>query len=170
MFESLPQIWLRRCSLIVSEAWGGSVHLREELVKVKGFAHLHVVEKKNSRSSDLTGLFQPLAAAWVSPMREVSVCGSIRVLPCHIVAIMLCQDHFISCGEGTTSRKDLTRPKYKLPTSFGTISEQQAPNTRENQAPARTESKANQQDSNLLPNSGTRGRAFESPQARHPTY
>ncbi len=54
--------------------------------------------------------------------------------------------------------------------NFGTISEQQAPNTRENQVPVRTESKANQQDSNLLPNSGTRGRAFESPQARHNSF
>ncbi len=49
--------------------------------------------------------------------------------------------------------------------NFGTISEQQAPNTRENQAPARTESKANQQDSNLLPNSGT-----SSPYCEEPPY
>ncbi len=109
-----------------------SVRLREELVKMKGFAHSYVVERKNSRSSDLTGLFQPLAAAWVSPTREVSVRRSIRVLPCHTVAIMLCQDHFISGGEGTSNRKELTRSSYKLPTSFGTLSEQQAPNTREN--------------------------------------
>ncbi len=46
---------------------------------------------------------------------------------------------------------------------FGTISEQQVPNSREYQLPVRTEGKANQQDSNLVPNSGTRGWAFESP-------
>lgn len=74
------------------------MHLREELVKMQCFAHSYVVERKNSRSSDLTGLFQPLAAAWVSPTREVSVRGSIRVLPCHAVAIMLCQDHLRFCG------------------------------------------------------------------------
>jgi hypothetical protein len=43
-------------------------------------------------------------------------------------------------------------------TGVGTISEQQAPNTTGNQLPVRTEGKANQQDSDLLPNSGTRSR------------
>ena len=38
---------------------------------------------------------------------------------------------------------------------FGATSEQQAPNRGENQLPIQTESKANQQDSNLVPNSGT---------------
>jgi hypothetical protein len=78
-----------------------SVRLREELVKMKGFAHSYVVERKNSRSNDLTGLFQPLAAAWVSPTRGVSVRRSIRVLPCHTVAIMLCQDHLDSVGSAS---------------------------------------------------------------------
>ena len=101
VFGALPQMWLRRCSLILSEALGVYIHLREELVKLQCFAHSYVVERKNSRSNDLTGLFQPLAAAWVPPTREVNVRGSIRVLPCRTVAIMLCQDHLDSVGSAS---------------------------------------------------------------------
>jgi hypothetical protein len=46
VFRALPQMWLRRWSLILSEALGVSVHLREELVKMQGFAHSYVAERK----------------------------------------------------------------------------------------------------------------------------